>query len=290
MPIFVHLTSDKYIKNILENGIKCTRINNDIKQGVFCMAVTQNFFTTNQWLRELKRDGQRTIVAVYFRLKSEELVYFGHYNQSYVKITAGQAVKAIMDSTNGLGFEIIIPRPITSKEISKTKHLPQKIGWRYYPEAHGKQICLCPACLRKGTYNSTKIKVDKYNKLVSQIKSANDELEILNLLLEINDLIEFSPHQLKNVSDFEFLVDHSSDRVKARLAYTLSLFHSDTALAYLLKMINSKNEEVRSSCAEGIMQIKGKSGLKFLEQFNKDNVISAIMKDYYDVYFGEDFN
>lgn len=52
------------------------------------------------------------------------------------------------------GFEVIIPRSISRREIVRVKLLPQIIGWRYAPHQNGKPFCACPACLTPGSYRS----------------------------------------------------------------------------------------------------------------------------------------
>ena len=60
MPLFVHLTPEKQAKRIRRAGIRgCP--------GVYCLPVGPDYYVSHQWLRELKRRGQRTIVGVYFQ-------------------------------------------------------------------------------------------------------------------------------------------------------------------------------------------------------------------------------
>jgi hypothetical protein len=47
---------------------------------------------------------------------------------------------------------------IPASVIARIRHLPQKIGWRYQPHAHGKRPCGCPACLPRGSIKSKKIR------------------------------------------------------------------------------------------------------------------------------------
>jgi len=288
MPTFVHLTTEKNSKMILENGIKANEINDEIKKGIFCMPTTQNFMISHQWLRELKRSGQKSIIGVYFKLKDDELIWFGHYSKSHVKTTAAEAVKAVMNSEDGQGFEVIVPRAISPKEIYKLRHISQVVGWRYYPGSHQKKLCLCPACLQKGTFKSTKIREDKYYKLLSKLRTEKTELEILNLLCEINELIIYTPHRLRNVNDFDFLLENPSHRIKAALAYTISRFRSERVLTFLSKLLTNENDEVRRASAEGIMDIMRIKGIQYLGTYKGDNIIDEIINDYKNIYYSED--
>jgi hypothetical protein len=53
-----------------------------------------------------------------------------------------------MNLPDPLGYELIIDRKIYPDEITKVKHLPQTLGWRYFPGSHNKKPCNCEYCLR----------------------------------------------------------------------------------------------------------------------------------------------
>jgi len=162
MPILVHLTDERESKKILNAGIKIGKY----ARGVYCMPVLPNFYITHQWLREMKRGGAKTFVAVYFRLKSSELVFSGKFGKPHRHIPLGEAIKEIMELEDPLGYELIIDRKINPTEISKIKHLPQTIGWRFWPESKGKKPCNCEFCLKglikgKRTKNRLDAKANK---------------------------------------------------------------------------------------------------------------------------------
>ena len=157
MAIFVHLTFEKNTKAILRNGIARFRKQTGHPQGIFAMPVTRNFYVSHQWLRELKRRGRGAIVGIYFRIADEEQVWIRHYKQPHQVMTAAEATAFIANAENVEGYEIIIPRRIESKEINRIKMLPQVIGWRYYPGAHGKKPCGCPFCQR-GNYGARRLR------------------------------------------------------------------------------------------------------------------------------------
>lgn len=145
MPTLVHLTDIKEIGSIRRNGIKISKW----RTGTFCMPVTPNFYVSHQWLRELKRDGTRTICAVYFRLPSDQIVLAGRYNAEHREMKLSDAMKEFSEGDQTLGYEIIVPRKISPKEILSIKPIPQNVGWRIYPEAKGnKPFCTCRYCTR----------------------------------------------------------------------------------------------------------------------------------------------
>jgi hypothetical protein len=144
MPTLVHLADERNAKKIIKNGIKTGRYG----IGVYCMPVLQNFYVSHQWLRELKSSGANTYVGVYFKLPSAEMVFAGKYGKTHRHITLGEAIKEIMSLEDPLGYELIIDRKILPEEISKVTHLPQNVGWRYFPYSHNKKPCNCEYCLR----------------------------------------------------------------------------------------------------------------------------------------------
>ena len=112
---------------------------------------------THQWVRELKRQGFRTAVGVYFRIPAAEAVLAGHYNEEKVSCTAASAA-ARFRNQQLLGFETIVLRSIKPAEIHAIRSLPQKVGWRYFPGAHARGIfCGCEFCM-KGEYKSRSIR------------------------------------------------------------------------------------------------------------------------------------
>ena len=166
MALFVHLAPENDSDSIRRSGIKTRRVRNVVRDGydriVFAMPVTNDFYVSHQWLRELKRNGQRTIVGVYFRIPDDQLVLVGHYNQAHTEMTACEAVGVVFNAEQPEGFEVIIPRKINAKEIHKINNLPQVLGWRYYPGAKGRKPCGCPYCT-KGDIKSKRIR-DEYER------------------------------------------------------------------------------------------------------------------------------
>lgn len=158
MAMFVHLTPEKYVKAIQRSGIKAQYVADGFPKGVFAMPVVPNFYVSHQWLRELKRDGQRTVWGVYFRIPDGETVWIGHYDSDPAPVSASQAVGIIMGQAENEGFQVFVPREIAKNEIHKIRALPQVIGWRYYPGSHGREPCGCPVCLRRGEIRSRKIR------------------------------------------------------------------------------------------------------------------------------------
>lgn len=77
MAMFVHIAPENRAKAILRAGIRPDRRWIDHGKAVYAVPVTPNFFRTHQWLREMKRRGQRTLVGVYFRLRATRRCAWG---------------------------------------------------------------------------------------------------------------------------------------------------------------------------------------------------------------------
>lgn len=169
MTTFVHIANEKDSSSILHNGLtlpKARLAANETevyKYGIFALPLVESFLLSHQWVRELKRCGYRTAVGVYFRIPDDTKVWAGHYSQPKLLLTAAQAA-AKLRSEAIWGFEVIIPQAITAAEIKHIRKIPQVLGWRYFPAAHGKPpFCGCSYCQR-GLIKSRRLQL-KYKSL-----------------------------------------------------------------------------------------------------------------------------
>src|SRR5512140_1452428 len=158
MPVFVHLAPSPLIARIIRNGIRRSTARKPLPAGVFAMPVSRDFYASHQWLRELKRSGQRSISAVYFRLPDDEPVWLGHFGRGHTRMSASEAAGYITAAPSPEGFQVLVPRRVEASEILRTKPLPQVVGWRFFPGAHGRPPCGCPGCLGKGEIKSRAIR------------------------------------------------------------------------------------------------------------------------------------
>jgi hypothetical protein len=164
MPRFIHLAPEPLAKRIRRNGIQPTRVGDWLKRNglgtanrlVWAFPVTPSFTLSHQWLRELKRTGVRTIVAVTFRVEDDEPVLARHYNELPVAMTAAQAVGLILAQPEPLGYEVMLPRRIKPAEIIAVRPVPQTVGWRVVPDRSKVWTCSCPMCIPPGTVKSAR--------------------------------------------------------------------------------------------------------------------------------------
>lgn len=145
---FLHIADKKAEASIVKNGLRAARRKTG-PRGVYAVPVVPSYATTHQWARELKRRGVRTLICVQFRIPNDESVLVGKYNGERLQMTASEAAGAVLNHTDPMGLEVIIPRRIMPKEITRTYLAPRITGWRYYPAAKGKSpFCNCKFCNR----------------------------------------------------------------------------------------------------------------------------------------------
>ncbi|GIF62311.1 hypothetical protein Ais01nite_03460 [Asanoa ishikariensis] len=154
MAEFVHVTTAAVARRVRRSGIAAR---GHARRGVYCMPVLPSFTFTYQWVRELRRWHPGVLVAVHLRLPDDEPVTVGHYNAEPRQLTAAQAVAAIRGLDDPRGWEVFVPRSITVAEVRRIRDVPQGVGWRYLPGAHGRRPCPCPACVTPGQFKSARL-------------------------------------------------------------------------------------------------------------------------------------
>lgn len=256
MPTLVHLTDAKLSGKISKSGIKPgspTRV-------VYFMPVLRDHFVSHQWLRELRRGGAREITGVYFRLPREELVWAGRYNQPHRQLPLGEAIGELMRLLDPLGCELFLGRKIHPREISRLRSLPQKIGWRYMPRAHGRPLCGCPACIPRGTIRSRALRarlepsdpVPSYRSLVDTLNSSRNEDDILDSSWALRD-----KRRRADPMFLQPLLSVASATVLEELAVTLSYFRHRNSRVLLVKLLESGNSEVKEAAGLSICELGG---------------------------------
>ncbi|MEU6786987.1 hypothetical protein ABZ912_48020 [Nonomuraea angiospora] len=158
MTMLVHITAAKNIRSVRRSGIRAVSGGHEGAVGVYCLPVFPSYQTTHQWVRELRRGGQRTLVAVYFRVPDDEPVQVGHYSRLPAELGSAEAAALIAAQPDPRGYEFFIPRPIRAGEIHRIRRVNQLTGWRYMPGAHGRPPCACPICNPHGQYGAAKIR------------------------------------------------------------------------------------------------------------------------------------
>lgn len=142
MPMFVHLAPARQVAHIRRVGIARGR------RGVYCLPVVPDYQVAHQWSRELRRRGQRVLLAVYFALPGDEPVVVGHYNGPHRQCGAADAAKEVLRAPDAAGYEVIVERSILPAELRRVRTVSRVVGWRFMPKAHERRPCLCPYCSR----------------------------------------------------------------------------------------------------------------------------------------------
>jgi hypothetical protein len=152
MTQLVHITGEEMGKKIARVGI-----NKGYGNGfVYFMPVSKNYYMSHQWARELKRSGIKCFSAIYFKIPDETMVWHGHYNQKHENERLSIALGKYLKEPDQLGYEFYVVGRIDVKCITKVVPINNILGWRYYPGAHDRKPCGCPACLSRGEYGSSR--------------------------------------------------------------------------------------------------------------------------------------
>ncbi len=276
MPVLVHLADEKEAERIRKNGIKPGKDS----RGVFFMPVLPAFYVSHQWLRELKRNGAKTYVGIYFKLNINELVYAGKYNQAHRHIPLGEAIKEIMEMEDPLGYELIIDRKVEAKEITRIKTLPQNVGWRYFPASHSKKpLCDCPVCISPGTIKSKRLR----NKIASpDIEMTFDQLLVALQNEQDDDAIEDLLWTVRNSrrkadpNELVFLLQRRSVSVNQYLALALRAFKHKNSKQILFGLLSESDDDTREFAADSLLELYGRQIEKQLIEMNDNSVNKAI--------------
>ncbi|MGY1899861.1 HEAT repeat domain-containing protein [Nocardia gipuzkoensis] len=243
MALMVHLTAEKNTRRIRRAGIAASA------RGVFCMPVMPSYVLSHQWLRELRRGGQRLIVAVDFRISDNEPVFVGHYGAAQTEMAAVEAVSVILHAEDPRGYEIVVPRAIAPVELHRIRSVRQVTGWRYHPDAHGRRPCACPACLGSGEFKAADLRrrfptgepdLTK-PQLLAQLRDADNDDDLIDALYGLGR------KSRGDVADVAYLVDHSNPEVRCALASALRRYRGGEARRLLARLAADPDSEVRDA-------------------------------------------
>jgi hypothetical protein len=242
MALFVHLTPEKNTRSIVRSGIALGR------RGVFCLPLLPSYTIAHQWLRELRRGGQRTFVAVDFRVPDTEPVSVGHYGRPAQEMTAAQAIGVIRDQEDPRGYEVVVHRAITRGELHRVRHVNQVTGWRYSPDQHGRRPCACPVCLAPGAFKAADIRA-RYGdppfptkpELMHQLATATDSDDICEALWSLGCRSRGDSPALA------YLLDHPDPEVRVALAGALAAYRDRPAVEMLGQLATDPDPQVREA-------------------------------------------
>lgn len=280
MPTLLHLADERDARKIEKGGIKVGRG----RAGVFFMPVTPEFYASHQWLRELKRQGAKTMVGVYFKLAASEKVWFGKYHDQHLLLPLGKAIGEFMAAADKLGYEFLIERKIGPDEITGVRRLPQKIGWRYSPDSHEKGLgCGCPICIRRGSVRSRHkrakfIEEEQVPPVATLLERIRSESNPRNLEDHLNQLLTrkrtFDPTQLR------FLLDERPISIGYTLAPKLQYFKHAEAWTMLIELLSRDDVDYAYYAAQGLIKLDGNRAMKVLEPYRNNREIDKMVREF----------
>ena len=231
MAEFVHITVAQSARRIERSGIAARSHGWAGGRGVYCMPVLPSFTLTYQWVRELRRWHSGVLVGVHLRLPDDEPVTVGRYGAPPREATAARAVAAVRELDDPRGYEVFVPRAITSAEVRRIRDVPQGVGWRYLPAAHGRRPCPCPSCLPRGGYKVAKLRrrfpYDEPPKpkleLMMRLRTASTADEIIDVLCELGE------GRRGGAEELAYLADHPDPDVRDTLESVLRAYRGREA-------------------------------------------------------------
>ena len=152
MQTFVHIAPAKLENHIRRSGLKPGKelFGYTRNKHIYAFPVLENYVHTHQWAREVLKWRRQPLVSVYFRIPDDEPVLLKHIRSDFVETTAQVANTAIRQREDPRGFEVLLPRNVSAKEITRIAPVRGVVGWRHMPDAHAHKPCGCPACVMRG--------------------------------------------------------------------------------------------------------------------------------------------
>jgi hypothetical protein len=235
----IHITKAENESSIVRNGVKVGKHNS----GIYFMPRVPGFLISHQWARELKRSGVKNFIAVDFKLPKTEEVWFGKYIEGHSKVQLSQAVEEFMANEEQFGYEFFIERKILPSEISGIRTIPKPMGWRYEPNAHGKEPCPCPVCIQAGGFKTANLKERREPKTSREearetLLHSNDEDKLVEALERMQGKWrKESPEYLKR------FLQSTDEYVLYALVELLAEHRHPLAKSYLSILAGSEDED-----------------------------------------------
>jgi hypothetical protein len=213
------------------------------------MPVLPSYTLSYQWARELRRGGQRAVVAVHFRIRDDEPVTVGHYGREPRRTSAAEAIAVIRAIDDPRGYEIFLPRAVTPTELHRVRGVSRMTGWRYRPDAHGTRPCTCPVCLLPGEYGAADLRarfpVERPSRGKPELMAALRAADTPDSIVEA--LWELCGRRWGGAEELAYLVDHPDTEVRTTLATTLLGYRGRAAQDLLQRLQADPHPEVREA-------------------------------------------
>jgi len=231
MAEFVHITTVRVTRRVERSGVAARSHGRAGGRGVYCMPVLPSFTLTYQWMRELRRWHPGLLVAVHLRLPDDEPVTVGRYGEPPRAVTAAEAVAVVRGLDDPRGYEVFVPRAVTCAEVRRVRDVPQGVGWRYLPGAHGRRPCPCPGCLPRGGYKVARLRrrfpydepPGPKSELMARLRAAVTADEIIDVLCDLGR------GRRGGAEELAYLADHPDPHVRDTLEGVLGAYRGRQA-------------------------------------------------------------
>lgn len=118
---------------------------------------------------------------------------------------------------------MFLPRAVGVGEIRRVRRIPQRVGWLYAPDIHGRRPCACPVCLAPGTYGAAAVRrrfpldppPPTKPELMAALRAAVSPQNIIDALWDL------SGRRRGGAEELAYLVEHPDAEVRDTLAEIL---------------------------------------------------------------------
>jgi hypothetical protein len=225
-----------------------------LSRAVYAMPVVIDFWTTFQWLRELRRGHDERLAAVYFRVPDTEPLYVGRYNEPHVVRAATAAAAWVLK--NPAGAQVIVPRSIAAKDVVGIKRVKQLVGRTEVPEPSKKFACVCSACLPHGDRHLMRRVRGAFAAGLAAARRAGTDVEVLSALHTLEVPLERGRDRLEHTKLLAFLRS-PNPQLRQATARLLGYFRFSTVKGHLQTLLNDRHLDVRQEAVEALVRAGG---------------------------------
>ena len=225
-----------------------------LARAVYAMPVVADFWTTFQWLRELRRGHDERLVAVYFRVPDNEFVHCGRYNEVHSVRTAAAAAAWVLESPTGA--QVVVPRSVAAKDILGIRRVKQLVGWTEVPDASKKLVCVCPACLPHGDRHLMRRVRGAFSAGLTAARRAGSETEVLTALCTLELPLERGRDRLDHTKLAGFSRS-PRPQIRQTTARLLGYFGFNKVQRHLENLLDDPHLDVRQEAVEALVRAGG---------------------------------
>ena len=241
MAVLLHIADARAERSIRRAGLKAGR------HGVHAVPVTGDFMASHQWARELKRCGWNLGLAVSFRMPGATQVRAGHYNEAQEAMSLGAAIAVYLARDQQAGYQIVFDAGIPRRNILKMKPLRRPPGWRYFPEAKGREPV--PGWSNRGDYGAARMRkrlepavvLPPFDDLKALLETSRDTGEISQALLDLA-----AKPRRASCAFLEPLLAHPDGEILFDLLMALERFTDPQARTFTARLADSEYPLVRA--------------------------------------------